>query len=173
MAPMKLPGARAVRRASLAACSSACATLRMSTATRRSTARCDRGDHRAVPDPARFSAANPARARADRARIPAPGSRRTVARSGSVWVVFIRRGLTLISRRGFFRFVRTLGISGLGVAAYGFGFENFRRPKISEYTVRPKHWPAGLSLKVAVIADIHACDPWMTASRVRSIVETT
>jgi predicted MPP superfamily phosphohydrolase len=79
----------------------------------------------------------------------------------------------LISRRGFFRFVRALGISGLGVTAYGFGFENFRRPKISEYTVRPKLWPAGLSLKVAVIADIHACDPWMTASRVRSIVETT
>jgi predicted MPP superfamily phosphohydrolase len=81
--------------------------------------------------------------------------------------------LTLISRRGFFRFVRALGISGLGVAAYGFGFENFRWPKIAEYKVRPNLWPAGLSLKVAVIADIHACDPWMTASRVRSVVETT
>jgi predicted MPP superfamily phosphohydrolase len=81
--------------------------------------------------------------------------------------------MTLISRRGFFRFVRALGISGLGVAAYGFGFENFRWPKIAEYEIHPKLWPAGLSLKVAVIADIHACDPWMTASRVRSIVETT
>jgi predicted MPP superfamily phosphohydrolase len=79
----------------------------------------------------------------------------------------------LISRRGFFRFVRTLGVSGLGVAAYGFGFENFRWPRIAEYQVRPKLWPAGLSLKVAVIADIHACDPWMTAARMRSIVETT
>jgi predicted MPP superfamily phosphohydrolase len=79
----------------------------------------------------------------------------------------------LISRRGFFRFVRALGISGLGVAAYGFGFENFRWPKITEYKVRPKLWPAGLSLKVAVIADIHACDPWMTVARLRSIVETT
>lgn len=81
--------------------------------------------------------------------------------------------MALISRRGFFRFVRALGISGLGVAAYGFGIENFRWPKIAEYKVRPKLWPAGLSLKVAAIADIHACDPWMTASRVRSIVETT
>jgi predicted MPP superfamily phosphohydrolase len=79
----------------------------------------------------------------------------------------------LISRRGFFRFVRALGIAGLGVAAYGFGFENLRWPKIAEYKIRPKLWPAGLSLKVAVIADIHACDPWMTAARMRSIVETT
>jgi predicted MPP superfamily phosphohydrolase len=79
----------------------------------------------------------------------------------------------LISRRGFFRFARALGIAGLAGAAYGFGFENFRWPTITEYKVRPDLWPAGLSLKVAVIADIHACDPWMTASRVRSIVETT
>jgi predicted MPP superfamily phosphohydrolase len=81
--------------------------------------------------------------------------------------------MTLISRRGFFRFLRALGISGIGVAAYGFGFENFRWPKIAEYKIRPKLWPAGLSLKVAIIADIHACEPWMTAARIRSVVETT
>jgi hypothetical protein len=46
--------------------------------------------------------------------------------------------MTLISRRGFFRFVRALGISGLGVAAYGFGFENFRWPKIAEYEIHPE-----------------------------------
>jgi predicted MPP superfamily phosphohydrolase len=79
----------------------------------------------------------------------------------------------MISRRGFFRFVRALGLSGLGVAAYGFGFENLRWPKITQYQVHPRLWPKGLALKVAVIADIHACDPWMTAARIGSIVETT
>lgn len=28
-------------------------------------------------------------------------------------------------------------------------------------------------LKIAVVADIHACNPWMTADRIRSVVETT
>jgi predicted MPP superfamily phosphohydrolase len=79
----------------------------------------------------------------------------------------------MISRRGFLRFVGALGLSGLGVAAYGVGFENFRRPKITQYHVRPRLWPKGLALKVAVLADIHACDPWMTAARIRSMVEST
>jgi predicted MPP superfamily phosphohydrolase len=79
----------------------------------------------------------------------------------------------LISRRGFFRFVRAIGLTGLGLAAYGFGFENFRWPKIVEYNVRPKAWPAGLVLKVAVIADLHSCSPWMTEARIQSVVETT
>src|SRR5947207_7797779 len=78
----------------------------------------------------------------------------------------------MISRRGFFRFVGALGLSGLGAAAYGFGFENFRWPKITQYHVRPKLWPTGLALKVAAIADIHACEPWMTAARIRWMVET-
>jgi predicted MPP superfamily phosphohydrolase len=79
----------------------------------------------------------------------------------------------LISRRGFFRFVRVAAISGLGIAAYGFGFENFRWPSITRYQVKPKLWPDGLELKIAVVADLHACNPWMTESRIRSIVETT
>jgi predicted MPP superfamily phosphohydrolase len=81
--------------------------------------------------------------------------------------------MKLLSRRQFFRFVGALGISSLALAAYGFIFEPLRWPKITRYSVRPKLWPAGLTLKVAVIADVHACDPWMTASRIRSIVETT
>ena len=79
----------------------------------------------------------------------------------------------MISRRGFLRFVGALGLSGLGVAAYGVGVENLRRPKVTQYHVRPKLWPKGLALKVAVVADLHACEPWMTVARIRSMVETT
>ena len=79
----------------------------------------------------------------------------------------------MISRRQWLQSAAALGISTVALAAYGFIFENFRWPKITQYHVRPKVWPAGLALKIAVVADIHACKPWMTAERVASIVETT
>lgn len=37
----------------------------------------------------------------------------------------------------------------------------------------PRQWPADFPLKIAVIADIHACDPWMSLDRIESIVERT
>ena len=79
----------------------------------------------------------------------------------------------MISRRTFLRSAAAFGVSGLAVAAYGFIFENFRWPKITSYHVRPKVWPSGLALKIAVVADIHACKPWMTAERIEAMVETT
>jgi uncharacterized protein len=78
----------------------------------------------------------------------------------------------MISRRQFLRFFAALGVSGVAVAAYGIIFEPLRRPKITRYNVRPRNWPADLALKIAVIADVHACSPWMTAGRIRSIVDT-
>jgi uncharacterized protein len=78
----------------------------------------------------------------------------------------------MISRRRFLRWLLTLGAAGALVPAYG-AFETFRRPRITRYDLRPGRWPQGLDLTVAVIADIHACHPWMTAERIRSIVATT
>src|SRR4029077_1057948 len=34
-------------------------------------------------------------------------------------------------------------------------------------------WPADLPLKIAAIADIHACDPWMSLEYIERIVERT
>jgi predicted MPP superfamily phosphohydrolase len=78
----------------------------------------------------------------------------------------------MITRRRFLRVFAALGLSGIAVAAYGVFFEPLRWPKITRYDVRPGIWPAGLELKIAVIADVHACSPWMTADRIRSIVDT-
>jgi uncharacterized protein len=44
---------------------------------------------------------------------------------------------------------------------------------ITRYQVRPAAWPQDLALKIAVLADIHACDPWMTLDHIAAIVETT
>ena len=78
----------------------------------------------------------------------------------------------MISRRRFLRWLLTLGAAGALVPAYGM-FETFWRPRITRYDLQPVRWTRGLDLKIAVIADIHACHPWMTAERVRSIVATT
>jgi len=78
----------------------------------------------------------------------------------------------MFSRRQFLRFLGALGLTGVLFAAYGFIFGPLRWPHIARYAVRPKQWPQGLTLKIAAIADLHACEPWMNVARIRSIVET-
>lgn len=78
----------------------------------------------------------------------------------------------MISRRHFLRFVAGLGAFGASTTAYGFGVEPVRL-RIARYDVTPPQWPAGFQLKIAAIADLHACDPWMSLDRIQSIVERT
>jgi predicted MPP superfamily phosphohydrolase len=79
----------------------------------------------------------------------------------------------MISRRQFFRFIAGLGAFSASTAAYGFGIEPELRFRIARYDIRPPRWPADLQLKIAVIADLHACDPWMSLEHIQSIVERT
>ena len=79
----------------------------------------------------------------------------------------------MISRRHFFRFIAGLGAFSASTAAYGFGIEPVLRLRVARYDIQPPQWPAGFKLKIAVIADIHACDPWMSLQRIEAIVERT
>ena len=65
----------------------------------------------------------------------------------------------MISRRQFFRFLAGVGAFGASTAAYGFGVEPVLRLRVARYDITPPRWPAGLQLKIAAIADLHACDP--------------
>jgi uncharacterized protein len=47
------------------------------------------------------------------------------------------------------------------------------RLNVTRYGLTPPNWPKDLKLKLAVVADIHACDPWMSLARVRQIVART
>src|ERR1700729_4145329 len=78
----------------------------------------------------------------------------------------------MISRRQFLRFIGGLGALGASTAAYGFG-EPVLRLRVARYAITPKQWPADFQLKIAVIADLHACDPWMSLERIEAIVERT
>jgi uncharacterized protein len=78
----------------------------------------------------------------------------------------------MISRRKFLHFLAGLGAMGTSTAAYGFG-EPLLRLQVTRYHVTPPKWPAGFELKIAVVADLHACDPWMSADHIENIVART
>src|ERR1700675_753188 len=78
----------------------------------------------------------------------------------------------MISRRHFLRFFAGLGASVVSPVAYGFT-EPVLRLRVARYNISPPQWPADLQLRIAVIADVHACDPWMSLEHIRGIVERT
>ncbi len=71
----------------------------------------------------------------------------------------------MISRRHFLRLLAGLGAASASTVAYGFG-EPALRLRVTRYDLRPPQWPADLKLKIAAIADLHACDPWMELDRI-------
>jgi|SRR5215475_313281 len=74
------------------------------------------------------------------------------------------------TRRQFLR--RLGGLTALAGAASVFGIfvEPTLRPRITRYDLRPERWPHELALTIAVLADFHACRPWMEPDRIRAIV---
>ena len=79
----------------------------------------------------------------------------------------------MIGRRGVFLGAGGLVAAGGGLGAYGFGVEPFLRLSVQRHAVTPSGWPAGLRLKVAVLADLHAGAPMMDEARIEHIVAAT
>ena len=78
----------------------------------------------------------------------------------------------MIRRRTILKSFGWLLLTALSAPAYALT-EVLGRPRVTRYSLVPPRWPEGLKLSVAVIADIHACDPWMSADRISAIVEQT
>lgn len=78
----------------------------------------------------------------------------------------------MLSRRHFLKSVGGLGAFGVSTTAYGFS-EPVVQLGVVSYNVTPRQWPAGFQLRIAAVADLHACDPWMSIDRIESIVERT
>jgi uncharacterized protein len=78
----------------------------------------------------------------------------------------------MISRRHFLRFLAGLSAAGVSTVAYGFG-EPALRLGVTRYNIRPPQWPTDFQLKIAVIADLHACDPWMSLDHIQAVVDRT
>lgn len=53
--------------------------------------------------------------------------------------------------------------------AYAFGVEPIFRLTVASYALDLPRWPADFPLRIAVISDIHFCEPYMTIGHVESI----
>lgn len=86
-----------------------------------------------------------------------------------------RRGhnVALITRRGLITGVGATLAGGAALAGWSFGFEPMRTPRVQRYALTPARWPNGLRLTIAVVADIHAGEPYMSAERINAISEQT
>lgn len=77
----------------------------------------------------------------------------------------------MITRRTLLKGLAALPVGGVGLGGYALA-EPFRL-NVTRYTLRPKRWTPGLKLRVAVIADLHVCEPWMGLERVQQIAART
>lgn len=74
----------------------------------------------------------------------------------------------MITRRQLFQ-----GFGAAAIGSAGFGGYALAEPfstSVTTYQLSPPRWPTGLSLKLAVLADLHACKPWMDVERIEGIV---
>jgi predicted MPP superfamily phosphohydrolase len=79
----------------------------------------------------------------------------------------------MLSRRQLLRATAALGTLGAATSGYGLAVEPLETPRITRYALTPARWPDGLNLNIAVLADLHACEPWMTVERIASIADAT
>lgn len=75
----------------------------------------------------------------------------------------------MLSRRGFLQTFGALVLATLSTGAYAVGIEPGRRPRVVTYRVPAPGWPQGLKLRLVLVSDIHACDPYMSAARIAGI----
>ncbi|MGH6922564.1 MAG: metallophosphoesterase [Propylenella sp.] len=58
-----------------------------------------------------------------------------------------------------------------GLGGYAFAVEPRFRLVVTKYDLPTARWRNPTPLKIVALADIHACEPWMPADRVRAIVD--
>ena len=75
---------------------------------------------------------------------------------------------TKVSRRTVLGLATTVSAATVSLGAYAL-MEPQLSVAVTAYRLVPKGWPAGLKLRVVVVADVHACEPWMPAERIAGI----
>jgi len=79
----------------------------------------------------------------------------------------------MISRRRFLKLASGGIVTAAALGSYAFGFEPLVRLQTTHYQPEIANWPRGMKLRIAALADLHACKPWMDIDRIRQIVERT
>lgn len=79
----------------------------------------------------------------------------------------------MFTRRSLLRLIGATIFGTLSLGGYAFAIEPRFRLTVTPYRLRPPGWPAlDKPLRMAVIADVHACEPWMPLTRIGEIVDT-
>jgi uncharacterized protein len=81
--------------------------------------------------------------------------------------------MALLTRRHFIQGAGAFALVTAGLGTYACAIEPGFCLDITTYRLTPPHWPPGLQVKAALIADIHASEPQMSAARIRRIAELT
>lgn len=82
--------------------------------------------------------------------------------------------MALLTRRGFLKAGAGAALLAAGGSSYAFAIEPGYRLTVREWTVTPGDWPrAARPLRIAILSDIHAFEPYMPASRIARIVTAT
>jgi predicted MPP superfamily phosphohydrolase len=81
-------------------------------------------------------------------------------------------GNARLTRRGVLRWLLGLTTTAAAGTAYATIIEPGFRLNVRLWRPRPANWPQGRFLRIVVLADLHAGEPWMSAVRIRSIVDT-
>ncbi len=81
--------------------------------------------------------------------------------------------MALLTRRHVLQGTGALTLASAGLGSYACVIEPGFRLDITSYSLTPPRWTPGLRVKAALIADIHACEPQMSAARIRRIAEVT
>lgn len=79
----------------------------------------------------------------------------------------------MMTRRRFLQWLLSLGAVGAVASAYAVVVEPLLRQRVTRYALKLRRWPDQLHLSIAVVADLHACEPWMNLDRIHSVVEQT
>jgi len=64
-----------------------------------------------------------------------------------------------------------MGLGSTALSSYAVA-ESFHE-RVTRYRLTPPRWTPGLNVRLAVLADLHVCEPWMSIDRVQAIVEQT
>jgi uncharacterized protein len=73
------------------------------------------------------------------------------------------------SRRAVLTGILATGLAGIAAGLYALVVEPVWRLRVQRWRLTPPGWPAGQELRIVMVADLHACRPWMTTGRVARI----
>jgi len=77
-----------------------------------------------------------------------------------------------LTRRGFIKGLLAVTLAGLVVSLYGFFIEPAMRLRVRKWKLKRADWTAP-PLRIAVIADLHAGEPFVTLKRIKQVVRRT